>query len=389
MEYFVKYLLEFLPYLTGGVVCLAGGYILGKSKAPAAAPYNASYVKGLNYLIANLPDKAIAEFTKAVKINSDTVEIYLRLGNLFRDKGEVERAIRIHQSIILRPVLSRTDKIDALTELGMDYLKAGFIDRSIETYSEILTLQSDHLEAHIRLAELYEEERNWEKAFSFHQKILRLKKSGDKHILANIQVEIGKNFLEKQDIKQAVKRFNTAILLDKRSTRAYLLLGRIYMDQEKVKKAIDIWKDIIDKDLSFASLTYKNLETAHHTLGHPEQAEEIYREVLKRKPEYVRTRLVLAKFHYREGNPRQAIEELREVLKRGIGFQAAREYLFKILVDQVRSLDVLSEYHELFTHLEMEDVPYRCRICGYESWDSPWNCPQCRQWDSFTDPLNG
>jgi lipopolysaccharide biosynthesis regulator YciM len=391
MEYFANYFIEFLPYIIGVVVCLLGGYILGKSKAPTntSNTYSASYVKGLNYMIANLPDKAIAEFTKAVKINSDTIEIYLRLGNLFRDKGEVERAIRIHQSIILRPVLSRPEKIKALTELGMDYLKAGFIDRSIETYFEILVMQSDHLEAHIRLAELYEEEKNWEKAFSFHQKILRLKKSNDQQILANIQVEIGKSYLEEQDIKQAIKRFNTAILLDKQSTRAYLLLGQIYMGREKIRKAIDIWKDIIDRDLPFASLTYKSLEEAYQAIGLPQQAENIYRDVLQRNPEYIRTRLALAKFYYRKGDSHLAIEELREVLKRGIGFLAARDYLFKILVDQVRALDVLPEYHELFTHLEMEDIPYRCRTCGYESWDSPWKCPQCRLWNSYIDPLYG
>lgn len=391
MEYLARYLIEFLPYLIAGVVCLIGGYFLGKSKTPASPPdpYSASYVKGLNYIIANLPDKAIAEFTKAVKINSDTVEIYLRLGNLFRDKGEVERAIRIHQSIILRPVLSQSNKINALTELGLDYLKAGFIDRSIETYSEVLTLQSDHLEAHIRLAELYEEVRNWERAFSTHQKILRLKKSNDQRILAHIQVETGKTFQEEHDIKQAIKRLNTAILLDSRSTRAHLLLGQIHMGQEKIKKAVELWEDVIHSDLPFASLIYKDLDAAYQAIGQPEKTERIYREVLQRKPEYVRTRLALAKFYYRNGNSHQAIEELREVLKRGIGFQAAREYLFKILLDQVRALDVLPEYHELFTHLEMEDIPYRCRTCGYESWDSPWSCPQCRQWDSFTDPLNG
>ncbi len=391
MEYLARYLIEFLPYLIAGVVCLIGGYFLGKSKTPASTPtpHSASYVKGLNYIIANLPDKAIAEFTKAVKINSDTVEIYLRLGNLFRDKGEVERAIRIHQSIILRPVLSRSDKINALTELGLDYLKAGFIDRSIETYSEVLVLQSDHLEAHIRLAELYGEVRNWERAFSTHQRILRLKKSNDQSILAHIQVEIGKTYLEEHDIKQAIKRLNTAILLDPRSTRAHLLLGQIHMGQEKNKKAVSLWEEVIHSDLPFASLTYKDLDAAYQATDQPEQTEQIYREVLQRKPEYVRTRLALAKFYYRNGNSHKAIEELREVLKRGIGFLAAREYLFKILVDQVRALDVLPEYHQLFTHLEMEDIPYRCRTCGYESWDSPWSCPQCRQWDSFTDPLNG
>ena len=391
MEYFIKYFVEFFPFLIGGAVCLVGGYMWAKSKTPDSAPnpYNPSYVKGLNYMIDNLPDKAIAEFTKAVKINSDTIEIYIRLGNLFRDKGEIERAIRIHQSIILRPVLSQPNKIESLSELAMDYLKAGFIDRSLEAYSEIISLEPDHLEAHIRLAELYEEEKNWEQSFLYHQKILRLKKSTDQHILANIQVEIGITFLEEQDIKQAIKRFNTAILLNKHSTRAHLLLGQIYMGQEKIKKSIDIWSNVIDNDMPFASLTYKNLEAAYQSLEQPERAEKTYREVLKRQPEYVRTRLTLAKFYYRRGDSHSAIEELREVLKRGIGFQAAREYLFKILVDQVKTLAVLDEYHELFTHLEMEDIPYRCRICGYESWESPWKCPQCRQWDTFTDPLYG
>ncbi len=213
-----------------------------KRKDKAQPWENENYLKGLNYLITQQPNKAIIEFTKLAKLNPDIVEVYMSLGNLYREQGEVERAIRLHQGIILRPNLDKQTICQARLCLGLDYQKAGLIDRAINTYRDIISEDSGHIPAHNQLQMLYEEENNWEHAYMTQRKILRLTKSKDQSILAFLQVQIGKDFYQKGDIKEALRRLKTAIQLDKKCSLAYLFLGDIRLAQEKFKSAVSVWE---------------------------------------------------------------------------------------------------------------------------------------------------
>jgi Predicted N-acetylglucosaminyl transferase len=99
----------------------------------------ASYFKGLNYLLNEQPDKAIEAFIEVVKVDSDTVDLHFALGGLFRKRGEVERAIRMHQNLVAREDLSAERQLQALSELGQDYLKAGLLDRAEEIFDRLQT----------------------------------------------------------------------------------------------------------------------------------------------------------------------------------------------------------------------------------------------------------
>ena len=141
----VPYLVAILFILIAFIIGLAlGHYVIhppvSLETQKISESQKGAYIKGLKYIISNEPDKAIAEFTRAVRINSDTVEIYINLGNLFREKGEIERAIRIHQSILLRPNLKPDIKESALMDLGLDYSAAGFFDRAISTFQQLISL---------------------------------------------------------------------------------------------------------------------------------------------------------------------------------------------------------------------------------------------------------
>jgi lipopolysaccharide biosynthesis regulator YciM len=152
------------PYYFSVILVLVGlflGLIIGgwfSSKLTTIGPKvkrdskeSTAFLMGINYLLSNDHDHAIEEFTKAVQINSNTVETYIALGNLFRSKGEVGRAIRIHNSIILRPTIDREIKIQALYNLGLDFKKAGFIKRAISSFEEVIDNDSSMLDAYIQL----------------------------------------------------------------------------------------------------------------------------------------------------------------------------------------------------------------------------------------------
>ena len=129
------------------------------------------FYKSLNYILSNEHDKAIEEFTRMVEVDSDTVEVYLGLGSLFRSKGELGRAIRIHQSIIVRPSLDKKIKVQAYFDLGLDYQMAGLFDSAIETFQSVIKLDPHHLKAYQHLEKIYEDEKSWDKAFETQKQI--------------------------------------------------------------------------------------------------------------------------------------------------------------------------------------------------------------------------
>ena len=144
-----------------GLGILIGWFLAKRSQTEGETNIHGhnAYIRGLKYIISNQPDKAIAEFTRAVQINSNTIEIYQDLGNLFRERGEVGRAIQIHQSILLRPSLDRNLRISALMDLGLDFQKGGFIDRAIKIYQEVIQADPNNVQARKYLEKLYEKEK--------------------------------------------------------------------------------------------------------------------------------------------------------------------------------------------------------------------------------------
>jgi lipopolysaccharide biosynthesis regulator YciM len=357
-----------------------------KQKSSDFSPEGSSYLKGLNYMIAQQPDKAIAEFTKLVRLQPDTVEIYMSLGNLFREQGEVERAIRLHQSIILRPNLEQHIRCQALLDLGKDYQKAGLIDRAISTYREVISQQSENLVAYQQLEKLYEEERDWEQAYMAQRKVLRLTKSKDQSILAHLQVQIGRAFYERGDVKEALKRLKTALDLDEGCSEAHLYLGDLYQFQGKLKTAVSTWEAMVKAGLNFSFLAYGKLEEAYLAQYKYDKIRKIYEGVLAEKPADVRTRLALAKYYQRLGNLAQAQEEVKQALKIKPKNHVVRQYLLELMVIDGEG-NMQEDYQQTFGEFRLEDIPCRCEKCGFKVGDSPWYCPRCREWDTFIDSL--
>ena len=125
----------YLLWLLLPVAALSGWWVasrrsLARSYGRRATDFSSDYFEGLNYLLNEQPDKAIEVFIRMVEVDSETVDTHFALGNLFRRRGEVDRAIRIHQNLIARPTLSREQRTQALFELGADYMRAGVFDRA-------------------------------------------------------------------------------------------------------------------------------------------------------------------------------------------------------------------------------------------------------------------
>lgn len=341
-----------------------------------------AFFKGIQYLLSDDRDHAIEEFTKSVQINSDTIETYVTLGNLFRSKGDIERAIRIRQTIILRPNIDEGIKLQALMDLGLDYLKGGFLDRSLDAFLKVLKKEPENLTALGEIEKIYEEMQDWENAFNVRQKIAGLAPGNHEHILAHHQTEIGKKYLEQGDRDKAGDSFHKAISIYKGCIDAYLHLGDLYFDNQEYKNAMTAWKMVVEVAPGFTFLAYRRLEGAYSRMQNLKPVEEFLKECAQSNSDAF-TRLALARYMYNEKDYDGALRELESALEIDPAFWEARRFIGEILLEQGRKEEALKAYRELIEHLNVPYLKFRCANCGFRTLDLQWQCPQCRKWDTI------
>ena len=189
------------------------------------------YLLGLNFLVSNQIDLAIEELTRAATLNADALEVHMMLGNLYREKGQVGKAITVHQSLLQRPKLSRLEHAYVLLCLGLDYKRGGFVDRALEAFTEVLRLDPKNEYALLNLQKLHEDQHQWSEAFDTRQRLAKLTDIGarpqNEAILAFLENEIGLEAMRRSDYAEAIRRFEGAIDLDARAVPAYLNLGDV------------------------------------------------------------------------------------------------------------------------------------------------------------------
>src|SRR4051812_41681546 len=207
------------------------------------------YILGLNFLVANQIDLAIEELSKAASLDGDALEVHMILGNLYREKGQVGKAIPLHQNLLQRPNLSKLEHAYVLLCLGLDYKRGGFVDRALEAFNEVLRLDPKNEYALINLQKLHEEQHQWTEAYDTRQRLTKLaavdSQPKSQAILAFLENEIGLEAMRRKNYPEAIRRFEAAIDLDKRAVPAYLNLGDVRVAQGNDKDAATIWEAVV------------------------------------------------------------------------------------------------------------------------------------------------
>lgn len=361
-----------------------GGWLAGRRQRTAQdrmgkLAERSAMLRGMSYILANEPDMAIEELTKAAKINSDTVETYVALGNLFRSKGEFERAIRIRQTIILRPNLDPDIKLAALYDMGLDYRKGGLIERAISCFQDVVAGNPKRVDAYVQLASLFEEIKDWERAYQMQERIDALRGSSRRNVLAHLIAEAGKALAESGDFNGAKMHLKQAINTDPGCIDAYLHLGDLNFRQGKVERAIDYWRRAAEIKPAFSFLAYRRLEEAAGS--DPPIAEEFLRECCARgKDPYAL--MYLARHLAQRGERREATAALRRALDIDPDLLEARKLLGGLLLDEGLAQDALAQYRELLSRL-IAPKRFECQRCGYQVEELAWRCPGCARWDTL------
>lgn len=376
------------------VVALAVGYLFGrqdrqvtskpKSKSGVLAP---EYFKGLNYLLNEQADEAIEVFIKALEANSETVETHLALGSLFRRKGDVERATRVHQNVLARPDLDSTQKANVRLELARDYLTAGLLDRAERLLKELATEGGWHGATALEyLTGVFEKEKDWQSAFEIIEKLDSTEKNN--RVAAHYLCELADDAIQERDFSAARKQLKKALGKDKDCVRASLMLGSLEVSTENYKEAIKVLKKVREQDPVFISETLELMLSAHKKLEEQPELIKYLISCLEQSPA-ISIVLMLSNLMGESQGDKEAASVISEYLKKKPSIKGLNKLIdFHIKYSSGAAKENLAILRSFTEQLIINKPIYRCESCGMEAKSIYWNCPRCKNWGSMK-PIHG
>jgi lipopolysaccharide biosynthesis regulator YciM len=365
-------------------VAAMSGWLLAKrhyrteSKVTNSTTINPDYFKGLNFLLNEQPDKAIDVFISLLEVNTETVETHLALANLFRRRGETDRAIRIHQNLIARPTLSAHQRDLALNELGLDYMHAGVLDRAESLFLDLIQKPTPPNEAYRQLVRIYQQEKKWQDAIDMALKLQTQSKQNLGPTIAQFYCELAEESTLKASSPNENQLIRKALSYDPDCVRATLLDAQYQIKKKEYRKAIKSLFHIENQDISYLSEAMPLLLQCHQELNELSSLHVWLNKLLSRTPNLTTARLMNA----------HVIESIH-------GSQAAHDYLYNELqhhpsVEGIHTLLVIETKEpkpvlpliQSITHTIIKKAHrYRCHGCGFSGKKLYWQCPSCKHWN--------
>jgi len=347
------------------------------------------YILGLNFLVANQIDLAIEELSRAASLDADALEVHMILGNLYREKGQVGKAIAAHQGLLQRPRLSKLEHAYVLLCLGLDYKRGGFVDRALEAFNEVLRLDPKNEYALLNLQKLHEEQHQWTEAYDTRQRLSTLAATDarpqSQAILAFLENEIGLEAIRRKDHTEAIRRFEAAIDLDARAVPAYLNLGDVKVAQGNEREAAAIWEKVIEVAPDRAYLTFDRLEALAIRTGNADRFTRLCRRLIDESPQDWRARLALSRHLAAGGHAREALDLLFAALVQNPHALSIHQAIWRALGQLHHPAALVDRYGELTEHAVFYLDPHICMRCRYRSTELLWQCPHCHDWNTFVE----
>ena len=347
------------------------------------------YIFGLNFLVSNQLDLAIAELTKAAGLDADALETHLILGNLYREKGQVSKAIQIHQNLLQRSRLTTLEHAYVLLCLGLDFKRGGFVDRAFEAFSEVVKLDPNNKYALLNLEKLHEEQHQWREAQVLRQRMAEATSEPegqrDQAILAFLENELGLQAMRGGDTGQAVKHFETAIDLDRRTVPAYLNLGDVQRRMGRTTDAVETWQEMLRVAPDRSYLAFGRLEAAFTEAGAGSRFVDLCRRIIEANPQDWRARLALGQFQSANAEPARALDLLFESLVHNPHALAIHQAIWRTLIALDFNPTLVRRYVNLTNDAVFYLDPHVCMRCRYRSTELLWQCPQCHEWNTFVE----
>lgn len=375
-------------FLLAGLFLLlaAAGWALGRfgerDEEDPPPPLNIDYLKGLNFLLNEQTDQALEHFLEMVRVDDRTIETHFALGNLFRRRGEVDRAIRIHQNIIARPDLGSEQRDQALYSLAKDYLSAGLLDRAENLFVRLAQGSRYQVQALESLCGIYEQEKEWEKAIDCGQ---RLEELGGRSLalqIAHYYCELAESAAARKDYGAAREYVKKAQSGRPRTMRGALTRAHIARATDDFQTALTLYSRIIEDHTYLIAEALPEIVATYDMEGSRSGLEEAMRNMLARNPEMSQLVAYSAIVNDIHGIPviDECVEHylLREpTLAEFVDLQAVTAMRIGVERDAA-----IRKVRQAMSKLASSTPRYQCQECGFSSQRLLWQCPSCRHWET-------
>ena len=342
-----------------------------------------SYFKGLNFLLNEQPDKAIEAFIEVVKVEPQTIELHFALGSLFRRRGEVERAIRMHQNLVERTDLPEPQKLDALYELAQDYLKAGLLDRAEEIFARLKG--TTHSEAALKyLLEIYEQEKDWQKSIDTAQQLETITGQSHQKEIANFYCEMASRALMESRPEAARPFLERALSHHRLCVRANVLLGDLETALNRHETAIEAWKRVESQNPEYLALVAERLINAYKQLGKQQEGLNLLRGLLAKYPSLDVLNVAFATV-LEQQNADAAYQLVRDEMRRSPTLLGLDKLLEAQLIEAPPQRRQDLELVKNLVHQHTRTLAmYKCDNCGFRARQYYWHCPACGEWETYS-----
>ena len=322
---------------------------------------------------------ALAE---AARVDSSSADVYMALANLYRARGEIGRAIQIHQNVLLRPDLEPEVAREALLGLALDFRAGGFLRRAEASFDELLEVDSGNLRALREIERIKVETGDWEEAIRLRRRI-GARDAASEAILAHLWTGRARALQREGDRTGGRRALRRALSHDGDCAEALIELGEISMRDGKPAKAAELWKRALPLHAALGRVLLVKLAAAYSAANQLHGFEQLLRERLEQDPDDLEASIWLADTIVRQGRVDDGLSRLRALLDRQPRSLPAHAAIGRTLLEQRRESEALKAFEELLEHLPAAPGRLRCRSCGTQDVELRWRCPQCGEWDSF------
>lgn len=374
-------------FLLAGLFLLlaAAGWALGRfdernDESEPPPPLNIDYLKGLNFLLNEQTDQALEHFLKMVRVDNKTIETHFALGNLFRRRGEVDRAIRIHQNIIARPDIAAEQRDQALFSLAKDYLKAGLLDRAEKIFRRLADGSRYQVEAYEKLCRIYEQEHEWQKAIDSSQQLETLSGKSLELEIAHYYCELAEEAASNNDYTAARQFVKKSQAGRPRTLRGALTRAEIARDTDDTKTALRLFHRVLDEHTYLITEALPELVEIHEREGSLHELERSLKTMLKKNPE-VKTDVAYTAIVNNIGGIGIIDECVEEYM---LNEQTLAEFIDLNHLQnggQDRTA-ALNKIRRALSKLSETTPRYQCKECGFSSRKLLWQCPSCKDWET-------
>ncbi|WP_166423858.1 lipopolysaccharide assembly protein LapB [Paraglaciecola sp. 20A4] len=370
------------------------GWVMGRNSVRQAQRKQSSilskhYYKGLNFLLSDEPDKAVDTLIKMINLDSDTVETHIAMGKFFRHRGELDRAIRVHQNLVSKEQISPTQRESALKELGKDYVLAGFLERAENAFLQLLNSDKHFLDAQQQLFDIYQATKEWGRGIELAENMMENNGDSDELCIriSHFYCEQAAIYVRKDEINLAEKNLQKAIMADQNTVRPWLMLGQIAISQKQYQTAIEYLQQIPLRDISWLSEAVPLIEQSAEALGDMTQLEKILDEYWQ---QCATSYLAKVNLMARKGMTKEAADVLLQQLRQHPTMKGFKTLMGLYIEQQApsESMNGLVLLKGLVEEQINQRPKYRCHSCGFSGRQIHWLCPSCKKWGQVK-PIKG